>query len=334
MNTRTKILNRAADVMRRKHLSLATERNYCGWIGRFYDYCLQLPKDMEAETKMESFLTWLAKVHDVSASTQNGAFHAVRFLYTDVVPRELDVSKINALRATRPEMIRHAPSVEDTAALLADVRDLSGYPSCLVTRMLYGSGLRVSEPLELRIKDVRISRRELYILGAKGRKDRVVRLPEVLIPEIERQIMQARTIWERDQREKIPVTLPHQLGKKYPEYLFAWQWAWLFPMHKPCQHPRTGETVRWHMMPDIIQRAVKESRRRLSIQVVPHELRHAYATHSLDKGVNMKALQESMGHAQIETTAGYCHAEALSVPSPLDLLPPNVITFPATAVAA
>jgi integrase len=211
------ILDKARAVMRRKHMALATERAYCGWIGRFYDFCLDLPKDMDAEMKMERFLTMLATVHDVSASTQNGAFHGIRFLYTDVIPRELDISRVNALRATRPDQIRHAPSVEDTIALLQDVRDIAGYPSSLVTRMLYGSGLRVSEPLELRIKDVRLDRRELYILGAKGRKDRVVRLPEVLIPDIERQIAHAYRIWDNDQRQKLPVTLPHQLAKKYPE---------------------------------------------------------------------------------------------------------------------
>lgn len=333
-DTLTQILNRATEIIRRKHMALATERAYCGWIKRYYDYCLTLPKEMPAEAKMEAFLTFLAKVHDVSASTQNGAFHAIRFLYLEVIARELDVSKVNALRATRPEQIRHAPSIEDTMALLGDVKDEAGYPANLVVRLLYGAGLRVSEPLNLRIKDVRIERRELYILGAKGRKDRVVRMPSAVIPDIERQMMHARTIWERDRREELPVELPHQLARKYPEYQFSWQWAWLFPMHKPCRHPRTGVTVRWRMMEDIVQKAVKFSRRRLEIQVVPHELRHAYATHCLDCGVNIKALQEALGHAQIETTAGYCHAEALSVPSPLDGVPGNVVAVDFAAGAS
>lgn len=279
---------------------------------------------------MERFLTDLAVVHDVSASTQNGAFHAIRFLYTDVIPRTLDVSKVNALRAQRPEQVRHAPSVEEVICLLQDVKDISGYPSHLVVRLLYGCGMRVSEPLNLRIKDVRLSRREVVIKAAKGKKDRVVRLPEVLVPEITRQMELARVIHERDVREGVPVAMPHQLAHKYPEYRFAWPWAFLFPMHKPCKHPRTGETVRWRMMEDIVQRAVKESRRRLQIQVVPHELRHAYATHCLDAGVNIKSLQEALGHVQLETTAGYCHAEALSVTSPLDRLPgvpENILPF-------
>lgn len=324
---KAQILAKVVEVIRLQHKAIATERAYCGWIARYYDFCVNLPAEWPAEQKMERFLTDLAVVHDVSASTQNGAFHAVRFLYVEVIKRTLDVSKVNALRAQRPEQVRNAPSLEDTIALLRDVKDISSYPSNLVTRMLYGCGLRVSEPLNLRIKDVKIERRELHLKAAKGKKDRVVRLPDCLVPEITRQMEAARIIHERDARELVPVTLPHQLARKYPEYQWAWTWAWLFPMHKPCQHPRTGETVRWRMMEDIVQRAVKESRRRLHIQVVPHELRHAYATHSLDAGANLKALQEAMGHVDIKTTAGYCHADALSVRSPLDRLPENVLPF-------
>jgi len=105
---------------------------------------------------------------------------------------------------------------------------------------------------------------------------------------------------------------------KYPEYKFAWQWAWVFPAHWPCKNPRTGERVRYRMHEANVQRAIREARRKIGVMVLPHELRHAYATHSLDRGVNLKALQEAMGHAQIETTIGYCHADALSVPSPLE----------------
>jgi len=173
--TLSDVLSRTVDVVRREHKSLETEKAYCGWIRRFFWFCLKLPRDLEPERKLELFLTDLARVQDVWASTQNGAFHAVRFLYVKVLERSLDVARVNALRATRPEQIRQAPSEEDTARLLAEVQDVSGYPSNLAVRLMYGCGLRVSEPLALRIKEVRFSRRELYILGAKGRKDRVVR---------------------------------------------------------------------------------------------------------------------------------------------------------------
>lgn len=321
------ILQRVTEVARLQQKALSTERQYRDWIARYYDFCRHLPADWQAETKMERFLTELAVRHDVSASTQNSAFHAVRWLYVSVIKRTLDVAKVNALRAHRPEQVRHAPTVAETVALLRDVQDVSAYPANLVVRLLYGCGLRVSEPLNLRIKDVVVADRSLIIKAAKGKKDRVVRLPEVLVPEIERQIEIATTMHERDVREQVPVALPNQLARKYPEYQWSRPWAWLFPMHFPCLHPRTGQTVRWRMMEDIVQRAVKESRRRLQIQVVPHDLRHAYATHSLKSGVSIKALKEAMGHVDIKTTDGYCHDDAMSVPSPLDKLPANVLAF-------
>jgi integrase len=112
--------------------------------------------------------------------------------------------------------------------------------------------------------------------------------------------------------------IPLQLGKKYPEYQFSWAWAWLFPAHNPCRHPRTGQIVRYRMHEANVQRAVKVARRKLGIMVLPHELRHGYATHCLEHGANPRAIQEAMGHKSIETTMGYLHAESLSVRSPLD----------------
>jgi len=114
--------------------------------------------------------------------------------------------------------------------------------------------------------------------------------------------------------------LPHRLAKKYPEYQFSWGWAWLFPAHFPCRDPRTGSIVRYRMHEGNVQRAVKYARRKLGISVLPHELRHGYATHCPERGTNPRAIQEAMGHKSLETTMGYLHAEALSVRSPLEVL--------------
>ena len=119
-----------------------------------------------------------------------------------------------------------------------------------------------------------------------------------------------------DKQNCTPLMLPHRLARKYPEYQFAWPWAWLFPAHFPCRDPRTGTIVRYRMHEANVQRAVKRARRELGISVLPHELRHGYATHCLQNGVNPRAIQEAMGHKSLETTMGYLHAEALSVSSP------------------
>lgn len=308
-------IKRAIEVMRRQHKSLATERTYVHWLSRYMPALYQMPRQLASEQKMERFLTELA-LRDVSASTQNQAFNAILFFYRDVLNVQLE--NIDALRATRPDRIRQAPSRTDTFALLDAVKDSDGYPSNLVVRMLYGCGLRVSEPIALRIKDVNFDDSKIMILGAKGGKDRMVRLPCSLSDRLREQIEFAKAAARRDRIVKLPIQLPHQLARKYPELQFDESWAWVFPLRHPCRDPRDGRLVRWHMLPDTIQRAVKRARRQIGVMMTPHNLRHAYATHCLERGVNMKALQESMGHKYIETTAGYCHAEALSVPSPLD----------------
>lgn len=313
----TQALERARDVMRRQHKTLATEQTYLHWLRHYMAALRSIPANLASEQKMERFLTDLAVKQNVSASTQNQAFNAILFFYRDVLNQTL--TGIDALRASRPDRVRHAPTVDEVRALIADVRDVGGYPTNLIVRLLYGCGLRVTEPLNLRIKDVDLANGRICLIAAKGRKDRVVALPCSLVEELRQQMDYSRAVWQRDGRARLPLEIPNQLAKKYPEYQFAWPWAWLFPSRWPCKHPITGHMVRYRMHEANVQRAVKESRRRMGIMVLCHELRHAYATHLLERGTNMKALQEALGHAQITTTAGYCHAEALSVKSPLDL---------------
>jgi len=304
------------EVCRRQHKSLSTERTYVHWLRKYVVALAAMPDDLSSEKKLERFLSDLALRQNVSASTQNQAFNAICFFYKCVLERPLQ--NVDALRATRPLRVRHAPSVQETHELTKAVRNVGGYPTNLITRLLYGCGLRVTEPLNLRIKDVALAKGRFVIRGAKGRKDRVVAIPCSLTEEIAGQIQAARAVWQRDQKIQLPVALDHRLAAKYPEYQFAWPWAWLFPQHWPCKHPHTGKLVRYRMHEANVQRAIKEARRKLGIMVLPHELRHAYATHTLDRGVNVKALQQAMGHVDVNTTMGYCHAEACSVKSPLD----------------
>jgi integrase len=149
----------------------------------------------------------------------------------------------------------------------------------------------------------------------------VVPLPGCLISELTAQIRYAKTVWERDKLNRTPLMLPQRLARKYPEYQFSWGWAWLFPSHRTCHHPVTGQMVRYRMHEVNVQRAVKHARRKLGLSVLPHELRHGYASHCLERGTNPRAIQQVMGHKSLETTMGYLHAETLSVRSPLDAFP-------------
>jgi integrase len=247
-------IERLRDVLRRQHKALATESSYVYWLRHYVTALNTMAATLSSEQKLERFLTDLARHRDLSASSQNQALNAVLFFYKEVLRQPLQ--GVDALRAKRPARLRHAPTVPETQALLQTIRDQAGYPTNLIARMIYGCGLRVTEPLNMRIKDVNLEQLTLFLVGAKGGKDRVVSLPKSLVPELVQQMKFAQAVWQRDQQNKIPVTLPHQLAIKYPDYQFSWPWAWLFPSHHTCFHPRTRCEVRYRMHEANVQRAV------------------------------------------------------------------------------
>lgn len=312
-------VGRCREVLRVQNRSYQTEKDYCGHLRRYFEFTTRWSKGSTPEQKAEKYLTHLAVERDVSATTQNGAFYAILFFYKHVVRVEL--KNVDSFRAKRREVVRTAPPLEETHRLLAAIPDVSGYPTNFQARMLYGRGLRISELLSLRLKDVRFSDRKLMIIAAKGNKDRVVRLDEWMIEPLQRQMVVALTVLERDTRNGLPLEIPNQLAKKYPETRFSKHWAWLFPAQKPCEHPRTGELVRFRQHQCFLQRAFKVARQRTGVMAVPHEMRHAHATHLLESGAaSVSALQKEMGHVDPRTTLGYCHGEALSVPDPMRIV--------------
>lgn len=314
-----KTISRVVEVIRLQHLAYSTEQTYTHWISRYCSWLIAANPCGESRQKVEQFLTMEAR-RGVSASTQNQAFNAILFLYKHVLSVEL--GKVNALRAKRPEFQKHAPSREEVVTLLRDVKDEGGYPTRLVVFLLYGCGLRVNEPLAIRLKDVNLKDSKLVIREPKHGHDRKVSVPCSLVPLIKQQIDKAADIHALDLRDGVPVPLPGMLDKKYPRARFDKGWAWLFPMLRTCRHPRTGETVRWHMLDQQVQRAVRHSVRRtgLSCTISPHSLRHAYATHALNSGSSIRDIQVAMGHKSIETTMNYCTSEIDRVKSPLESL--------------
>ena len=162
------------------------------------------------------------------------------------------------------------------------------------------------------VKDVDLEGGQLIIRSAKGGKDRVVSIPGSVRADLREQIEAARILWKRDQLNQTPVALPHQLAAKYPKARFEWNWAWVFPASQPCVDPRTGQRVRWRLHEATVQRAVRKAGVKTGLLILPHELRHAFATHCLNRGSNPKAIQEVMGHKSLETTMAYLHADAKS----------------------
>lgn len=306
-------------VIRLKHYASATEDSYCHWTRRYSAWLIEHRRDLPetSERKMERFLTHLAEA-GVSASTQNGAFHALKFLYEDV--KKVPLGDIDALRAKKPKFLRHAPPRAVVKRVLSAVRDTPHYPYRLILFLIYACGLRVSEPLEIRRRDIDLETRRLILRQAKGGKDRMVLIPEVLIPLVKRQIRRAREVWEMACRMNVPVKFPNLNGTTRQG--FEWEWFWLFPATGPCKDPRSGRTVWWRCLPDDVQKAFRRATKAAGVggSISPHHLRHAWATHAHDDGASLRDIQEVLGHKSLETTMQYVHPEAERVGSPIEHL--------------
>lgn len=315
-------IDRMVSFLRLRHYALTTERTYVEWSRRYAAFLVYRRPAGTSEQKFAAYLTHLARDCDVSAVTQNQAFNALRFFYAHGLGQPL--GDVRALRARRRVHERMAPSVAQVRALRAAVVDTPHTPARLLVDLLYGCGLRVSEPLELRVRDILWAESQLIIRDAKGAKDRRVPLPCALVAPLRAQLARARLVWQFDRANHpaVGVSLPHRLAQKYPSMPTAWPWFWVFPAPGHCTHPRTGARVRFHLLDVALQRAVKSAAQATGLHgiVTPHCLRHAYATHQLARGESVKTIQTVMGHVSLKTTAGYLHAEVATASNPLDAL--------------
>lgn len=304
--------------IRYRHLSYHTEKSYLDWIERFVRHFKRVkPQDMESEHARE-FLTYLANERAVTAPTQNIAFSAILFLFRHVLEKELDTQNV-----VRARQSRHLPVVltkDECRSLLAH---LTG-PRHLLVALLYGAGLRLSEGIRLRIKDVDLAQGTLTVRGGKGDKDRVTMLPQNLTGPLRAHLEVRRHLWEQSQlAEPVPVYLPPALERKYPKAPYRWEWQFVFSSRDAAPDPLDGRLKWHHAKPDAVQRAVKIAAQRAGIakNVSPHVLRHSFATHLLEAGYDVRVVQDLLGHEHISTTQIYLHVmnrPGLSVRSPLD----------------
>lgn len=321
--TKDQALNDLKALMHARHYALSTVQNYLHWTGRFFDWLRRhRSAPLDPRARMEGFLTDLAK-SDCAASTQNQAFNAILFFYREIVKHE--PGNINALRARRPKFARHAPSRDQVRALLDAVRDTPVYPYRLILKLIYGCGLRVSEPLGIRIRDIDLSTGRLLIRQAKGAKDRVVQIPPSLVPAIRDQIEASKAVHARAVAEGIPAKLPHRLALKYRAAGLQFAWWWLFPAQHPCDDPADlarCTRVWWHCLDTGVQKAMREACARAGLPgaLSPHHLRHAWATHAADAGASVRDIQAVLGHKSLETTMVYVHPEIERVVSPIESL--------------
>ena len=316
-----KLLDQVRGKIRLKHYSLRTEQAYLDWIRRFIlHFDKRHPRELGAP-EIEAFLTHLAVVGKVAASTQNQAKSALLFLYREVLEIELPWLD-NVESAKVPKRLPVVLTRAEVQALLARLEGTSW----LIANLLYGAGLRITEGLRLRVKDVDFARGEILVRDGKGFKDRVTMLPAVLVEPLQAHLRRVRVLHEADLAVgRGDVFLPYALERKYPQAAREWGWQYVFPSAKFSTDPRSGATRRHHLQDVAIQRALKQAVRDAGIAkpATPHTLRHSFATHLLDGGYDIRTVQELLGHADVRTTMIYTHVlnkGGRGVVSPLDRL--------------
>lgn len=315
-----KLLEQVRDIIRLKHYSYQTEKTYVYWIRRYILFHNKRhPKDM-GSTEIEEFLTDLAINQKVAASTQNQALHAVLFLYKEVLRQDLDL-KVNAVRAKKS---KYLPTVLTKDEVFLIVQKLSGIHQ-LLAKLLYGTGLRLSEGLNLRVKDIDFAQNQITVRDTKGHESRVTMLPETIAEELNVHLQGVKVIHRQDLEKGYgSVYLPFALERKYSRAKYDWIWQFIFPSGNVSKDPRSGEVRRHHLHESSLQKALKQAVRRAGIQkkVSCHTLRHSFATHLLQNGYDIRTVQELLGHKDIKTTMIYTHVlnrGGRGVRSPLDL---------------
>jgi len=318
-----RLLDQVRQALRVRHRALATEECYVDWIRRFIVFHgRRHPRDM-GTAEVEQFLTDLAVRRRVAASTQNQALSALLFLYTQVLG--IDLERVDAIRARRPKRLPVVLAPEEVQRLLAKIVGACGV-FLLMVRLLYGCGLRLRECCRLRVKDVSLERGQIVVRGGKGDKDRVVMLPRSVRADLAKQLDWRQQLHERDLARGVArVELPNALERKYPHAAQELGWQFVFASRQLSRCPRTGRQGRHHMYPDSVQRAVKQAAAAAGFakSIHCHTLRHSFATHLVEHGVDLRTIQVLLGHESLETTMIYTHVARkgpAGVTSPLDVL--------------
>jgi integron integrase len=321
-NPGLKLMDQVREVLRYYHYAYRTEQTYGQWILRYIHYFGgKTPPNRLGTTEVERFLSHLATEGQVSASTQRQALNALVFLYRDVLhqPLESELAPVRSKRHPRPPTVLTQAEVQRLLAAMTGRH-------ALMARLLYGGGLRLLECIRLRIQDVDFGQNLIFVRGSKGGKDRTTLLPRNLRDELQAQIEAVKALHHQDLEAGFgEVYLPEALARKYPKAARETGWQWVFPARARALDPRSGREMRHHVLESGLQKAVKRAAAQAGLdkKVGCQTLRHSFATHMLENGVNIRVLQELLGHADVKTTEMYTHVMARDIrplQSPLDRL--------------
>jgi len=318
-----RIVEELRRALRLDGLSYATEQTYVGWNIRFTRFCLirlkQTPQAAGPQA-ITDYLNYLALERNVSASTQKQALNAMVFLTRKVFGNtEFTMEKpAHGHSYRRPPIVLTRHEVQAVLSFLED-------PWKLAAQLMYGSGLRLMETLRLRVKDIDFGQGTILIHDGKGGKHRVTSLPLALESRLKEHLVKESKKHITDLAGGYgEVHMPEALLRKYPKASKEWAWQFLFPAATYCPHPRTGHIARYHLHETSMQRQFKDAVRKahLSKAATCHTLRHSFATHLLEKGIDIRTVQDLLGHSNIDTTMIYLHVikrPGAGGPSPLDL---------------
>ena len=317
---KSRLLEKVREEIRRRNYSYRTEKSYIRWIVRFVKFHnLTHPSDM-AKEQVVDYLNWLANERNVAASTQNQALCAIIFLYKQVLDHPLG-SFDNLQRAKESQHLPVVLSPNEANKIIAklkgDVR--------LMVELLYGSGLRQSECLRLRVKDIDFEYGQIWVRNGKGKKDRTTVLPATCRQKLKDQIKKVKLLHKKDlKRGYGEVILPRALSRKYPECKKSFGWQYLFPSSRRAKDPRSSIKQRYHKSSSYLHKAIKDAVRQTDIlkKVSSHTFRHSFATHLLQDGYDIRTVQELLGHKNVSTTMVYTHVlkkGGKGVKSPIDI---------------
>jgi integron integrase len=269
---------------------------------------------------VKAFLTHLAVDKHVSASSQNQAFNALLFFFRHALKKEF--GKVDGVvRAKRRPYIPVVLSRSEIDAILENLE----YPVSLVVKLLYGCGLRLFECLNLRTQNFNFDHQILTIHDGKGKKDRTVPIPRVLIPDLKAHLERVKKLHDRDLAGGYAGAFMFDaIEKKYKNCAKEFIWQWFFPTRTLTYVPGSKEYRRYHLHPSRIQKELKEAVNKATIckRATAHTFRHSYASHLLQANYDIRTIQELLGHSDIRTTMIYTHTIKIKTlketESPLD----------------
>ena len=289
--------------MRLQGYAIKTEKSYLHWIKYYIRFHNRRHPNEMGRDEVIAFLDHLSNERNVAIATQKIALNAIMFMYNKILDKP--IKNMNFIRANKHRRLPTVLNLHEVISLI----DLLEGTNKLIVQMMYGSGLRVSEALGLRVQDIDFDKNTVTIRNGKGGKDRVTLLSQNLKEDLLDQITNALEIQVSDNNNGIGPSMPVALGRKYPSAYKTPSWMFIFPSRTTCKHPVSNQLCRHHLHHSVIRKALNKakSNTRITKRVTCHTFRHSFATHLLEAGTDIRTLQELLGHTDIKTTQIYTH---------------------------